>query len=217
MEVVMRRATLLLLPLFLLACDPAPVAPPLDMSPSFNYMNNPDNGNPQIWRNEWDAAYRWLDGSLRVTVTTFPIGGQGTCGTDDYLDTWEWQDLVFGDDWTDPLTRLIETGQQNAVWIVVDDVSTAGGCFVTTTYPGGGTLLAEGIGKARNNDNDLWGIANGTPETDDDDPWTNAWGFRATGQLSDPDGNPISVSGHLHCTYSSGDAAGRCQTQIILR
>jgi hypothetical protein len=99
----------------------------------------------------------------------------------------------------------------------VDDVATPGGCFVTAAFPGGGTLIAEGMGKARNNDNDFWGVGNGTPETGDDDSWTNAWGFRATGQLTGSDGEPVNFSGHIHCTYRSGDAAVRCQTQIVLR
>jgi hypothetical protein len=111
----MRRLLFTLVPLLLLACEREPVAPAVDESPTFNYMNNPDNGNPQVWRNESDAAYRWFDGSLRATVTTVPLVGQGTCGPASSLDVWQWQDLVFGDDWTDPITRLIEVGQQASV------------------------------------------------------------------------------------------------------
>ena len=206
----MRRIALALVPLFLLACtEQGAVAPTMEHNLAFNYMNNPDNGNPQVWRNEWASAYRWFDGTLRMTVTTYPITNQGACGTESELNMWQWQDLVFGPDWTDPATRLVEVGQQKQVWIVVDDVASPGGCFVTAAFPGGGTLLAEGMGQARNNDNDLWGPYGNT--------WTNAWGYRAWGKLSTPEGVSVNVSGHLHCTYS--DKAGEnhgCQTRITI-
>jgi len=205
----MRKLALAFVPLFLLACDRQPVAPAAEHAQAFNFMNNPDNGNPQIWRNDYAAAYRWFDGTLRMTVTTYPINNQGVCGPNSVLDTWEWQDLVFGPDWTDPMTRLIENGQAYDVWIIVDDVATPGGCFVTAAFPGGGTLVAQGMGQARNNDNDLWGPYG--------DVWTNSWGTRAQGALTTPSGARVMVSGHTHCTYSERNGNRGCQTQITVQ
>jgi hypothetical protein len=185
------RPWLVLAPLLLIAaCGQEPAEPagaPVqasDAGPSFSWMNNPDNGNINIFRFEDGYAICWNDSetSLRACHSTLPLGGgtEPDCG-------------LQGDE--EPVAQQwAQTGEnvrmvlQGPVWITVRDLAQAGDCFDAL-------LIAEGPGSLYGTDNDLFGV-------DPDASNTNAWGWSATGALTTPGGAEVGYSGHARSMFS---------------
>jgi hypothetical protein len=179
----------------LVACDQQPVAPVADQvsGVAFNWLNNPDNGNPRIFRSETDWINCWSDAEngLRACHSTIPLGGgtEPDCGPQEGLDLVEWQQV--GDvDPNDPFSSRVHTVIKGDVFITVRDTNEPGTCF-------GAALVAEGPGRFQYNDNDAFGtVVNNT----------NAFKYRANGRLTAPDGSEVVYNGHL--TFLFGEEQG---------
>jgi hypothetical protein len=198
----MRKALLLAIPLLVLACDREPVAPAAEGGISANYMNNPDNGNPRIWRYETSFFMAWNDNGLRVTHRTDPTSAYGDCFEFAPPGAAEWNERLFG---PPELSSRWMANVQAEVWITVRDLTQPGTCA-------GNLLIAEGWGRLLYNDNDEFAGANLDRKN------ANAWSYRATGDLVTPDGRTLRYSGHAHFTWDRGDNVIHGENyQIILR
>lgn len=172
------------------SCDQQPVEPAADQvaEVTFDFSNNPDNGNLNIYRDEWSLVLCWsdADNGLRVCQGTGPMGGDSPdpdCGAQEELDPIWYQDAGGFEDF-DSWLREVAKGD---VYITVRDESTPGDCF-------GDALVAEGYGKMVINDNNVYGSADG--------PNKNVWKFKGHGnKLMTPDGGYMSYSGHLILHY----------------
>jgi hypothetical protein len=147
-------------------------------------LNNPDNGNPRIFRSETNFGTCWTDAEngLRACHATFPLGGgsEPDCGLQEGGDMIEWQQV--GDiDPDDFFSSFVHTVIKGEVFITVRDLNEPGACF-------GSALVAEGSGRFQYNDNDAFGtVVNNT----------NAWKFRGNGKLTAPDGSEVMYNGHI--------------------
>ncbi len=148
------------------------------------WTNNPDNGNPRIFRNEVFFAASWTDPKtgLRATHTTRPLGDpvETDCGLLERIDPIEHQDVgLFNPD--DPGSSRIRHVVKGDVWVIVRDQTQPGDCF-------GDLLIAEGPGRFHSNDNDVFfSVENNT----------NVWGFSGHGNLTTTDGGSLRYNGHL--------------------
>ena len=151
---------------------------------SFTWMNNPDNGNINIFRFEDAYAICWTDSktSLRACHSTIPLGGGGEpdCGLRADQEPIAQQGILTGEN-----LRFI---LQGPVWITVRDLAQPGDCFDAL-------LVAEGPGTLYATDNDLFGTEPGSSNT-------NAWGWSATGTLTTPAGSQVGYSGHARSMFS---------------
>ena len=186
-------------PVFLLSllvglgsCDSSSsLAPAARGDPAFNWMNNPDNGNVRIMRFEDVFIVCWSDdeNGLRACHSTIPLG-DGTetdCGPQDVLDPVENQFVGLIDE-IDFFASWLHANAKGRVWITVRDLTQPGDCFDNL-------LVAEGWGRAHYVDNDLFGVGEG-------DKNANAWGFRAQGKLTTPDGGTLVYNGHFHGVFN---------------
>jgi hypothetical protein len=189
------RSWLVLAPLLLsVACAHEPTEPagaPVqasDAGPGFSWMNNPDNGNVNIFRFESGDAICWSDSktSLRACHATIPLlgGTEPDCGLQGDEEPLAIQAVLTGEDF-----RMV---LQGPVWITVRDLAQPGDCADAL-------LIAEGPGTLYGTDNDLFGVEPGASNG-------NAWGWSATGTLATPAGAPVGYSGHARALFS--EAAG---------
>lgn len=145
--------------------------------------NNPDNGNPRIWRGPVHWATSWTDPGtgLRATHTTVPLGDpvETDCGLLELIDPIAHQDVIF--DPEDPTAGRVIHVVDDELWIIVRDVTQPGDCF-------GAKLIAEGYGDFHSNDNDVFfSVENNT----------NTWGHSGHGLLTTPDGGTLRYNGHI--------------------
>lgn len=188
----MRKCMLVLLALFAIACDKQPVAPIAADSPSFDFMNNPDNGNLRIYRYESGWRNCWTDFSngLRVCNATYPINpvAEPDCDLQQAMWPTERQEvgLIDPDNFLDSELHAVMKGD---VFITVRNTTVAGTCY-------NNELVAEGWGKLQNTDNDLLGTS---PEEHN----ANAFGFLSHGLLTTPAGEQVSYMGHVRWLYSN--------------
>lgn len=175
------------------ACEREAVAPVDAAVPAFSWMNNPDNGNPRIVRFEEEFILCWSDAEngLRACHSTIPLGDadEPDCGPQEVLDPVERQDVGLFDPNVEFFVNWLHAHVKGEVWITVRDETQPGSCFDNE-------LIAEGRGKVHYTDNDLFGAG---PEH----PNTNAFGFRAQGQLITPEGATVQYNGHVHSTFSN--------------
>lgn len=177
------------------SCNQQPVEPAADQAAgiTFNWLNNPDNGNPRIYRDavHWISCWTDAENGLRACHGTLPLGGgsEPDCGLQQEGDLIELQDVgEFNPD--DPFSSWIHEVVKGDVWITVRDLNTPGTCF-------GAELVAEGMGRFMYVDNDIFG----TTENN-----TNTWKFRGHGNLTAPDGSGVIYNGHLKLMF--GDNVG---------
>jgi hypothetical protein len=178
------------------ACEREPVALADAEILASSWMNNPDNGNPRISRFEGEAIFCWSDAEngLRACHSTIPLGegDEADCGPQEVLDPVEVQDVGLFDTNVDFFVNWLRRNAKGQVWITVRDETQPGTCFDNE-------LIAEGWGEFHINDNDVFG-------TLPDDHNANAWGFRAQGRLTTPEGGTVAYNGHLHFRFNN--AAG---------
>lgn len=187
----MRKVLLLLLPLLVFGCQETPTSPPVE-APSYDWMNNPDNGNLRVFRVDAHILVCWTDegGLLRACHSTIPLGGaapDADCGPQDVLDPTSRQEI--GEfDVNDIVGSWLRVNQKGEAWITVRDVTTPGDCF-------GNQLVAEGWGSIHYRDNDLFGHG-------PDDNNANSWGFTAHGRLTTPDGGVAVYQGRNQFVFN---------------
>jgi hypothetical protein len=193
-------ASVLVLSALIASCTDQPTAtegPTLD-APSLNFMNNPDNGNPKVWRYE-DGAFLLIfdsDSPLVAVHTTFP-----NCGGE--LQPVSVQEIVDNpnDPFSDQVRQLLQADDIN---IYIVDLSASGACF-------GFGLVASGTGNLVNTDNDFWAFLH-------DNPNANAFGFTAQGSLTSPGGAGVRYSGVSKCVWDGDDQESiKCKDKINLR
>ena len=160
----------------------------------FAWMNNPYNGNIKVYRDAFDHLSCWSDeeNGLRACHATVPIGGGPDpvygCGLQQTEAPVSYQDVGFlnPDDFFD---NELKAHIQGDVWITIRDTNAVGDCA-------GNAVVAEGWGKIRANDNDVFGVA-------EDDPSVNVWSFRAHGTLMAVGGGVVKYNGMAHFSYSN--------------
>lgn len=192
----MRNPCFMLVPALLIAaCSQEPVAPTsqqVSTGPSYNWMNNPDNGNPRIFRGEGFFGVCWTDPSngLRACHLTFPLGGgeYPDCGLEEDSDPIEFQDVgIFNPD--DPFSSWLHRVVKGPVFITVRDLNQAGACA-------GAALVAEGWGEFRSQDNNVFNSDLGGN--------TNAWRFAGnSNDLRAPDGSRFVYNGLWNFTFNN--------------
>jgi hypothetical protein len=197
----MRRLILFLAPLSLGACAPEPTASV--PGPVFDFLNNPDNGNPRVFRYQDEFAVAWTDpgSGLRATHWTSRFLEEPGCGD------FEGGPIAFQEigliDADDFFASQIRANVLGDVWIIVRDLNQAGNCF-------GAKLVAEGWGKAHYTDNDVFGLG-------PDEPNANAWGYSADGVLTAPDGSTVRYAGHLRIAITGAGELATARPEIGLR
>lgn len=153
-----------------------------------DFMNNPDNGNPRIFRGEYDWGIAWTDAShgLRAIHRTYPLTGVG-------CDEFEAGPLVAAPEvaWIDAADFMASRFVLNAkgdVWIIIRDTNAPGDCL-------GNRLVAAGWGKIHINDNDELAYYPNSRNNMD------AVGCSAQGTLTTPDGGTVEYSGFWRYTF----------------
>jgi hypothetical protein len=169
------------------SCEQQPVDPidehAVAEAPSFDWMNNPDNGNEKVYRSYEDFIICiGFDNApdLRACHSNIPLG-DGTetdCGLQQAEAPTSYQDVgtLNEDNFFDNDFRKIQKGD---VWVTIRDLSQPGDCF-------GDALVAEGWAKFVGTDNDIFGSG--------DDPHTNSWSNKFEGKLMTPGGDEVSYS-----------------------
>lgn len=185
------------------SCQEAPVEPAADQVAgiTFNWLNNPDNGNPRIFRGEthWISCWSDSENGLRACHGTLPLGGgsEPDCGLQEEGDLIEFQDVgIFNPD--DPFSSWIHEVVKGDVWITVRDLNTPGTCF-------GAALVAEGWGRFMYVDNDIFGTTVNN---------TNTWKFRGHGNLTAPDGSRVNYNGHIKLMFGP-NVPGRINSAVV--
>jgi len=191
-----RKSLLLAIPLLVLACDREPLAPARSHEVAANYMNNPDNGNLHIWRNQYGGiAVGWTDPSsgLRAHHYTEPVVN-GTCGTAGPTSALDWQEIVWPDSIDFYASRFIANAR-GEVYIIVMDRLTPGTCF-------GSQEVAEGWGTMHFLDTDeiSW-YPNDRHNVD-------SFGWSVHGVLTAPDGSSVRYDGRAHQSYNPDTGIG---------
>lgn len=189
----MRRAILLLVPLFLFACDREPAAP--DTAPSFDFANAPDFSGI-VSRSDGPAAYTFADPATGWRVT-FGLDVAEYCAGIIDFDLLYWSDKYLP---TDRLVSLNKMEARTAVWPFL-----AFDCALFTTVD----PLASGLSTFYYIDNDLFGS---------DNPNVNAWGFKATGTLAwTADGTPAQFSFHRRLVWDKDNPARLVSQKLTLK
>jgi hypothetical protein len=167
-------------------CDQQPAAPVTDQAvaeaPTFDWMNNPDNGNEKVYRSYEDFILcigfdnapnlRACHSNLVLDDTEADCGLQQAEAPNSYQDVGPLnEDNFFDNDF-----HMIRKGD---VWVTIRDISQPGDCF-------GDALVAEGWAKYVGTDNDIFGSG--------DDTHTNSWSNKFTGKLTTPGGDEVSYS-----------------------
>ena len=177
------------------SCDQQPVEPAAEQvaEATFDFSNNPDNGNPNIIRGEWGFLLCWSDAQftdgvgngLRACAGVIPLsdGTEPDCGLQEEADPIWYQDVGFFEDF-DSWQREVAKGD---VFITVRDETTPGDCA-------GDALVAEGWGKIVINDNNWTGTLEG--------PNKNVWKFKShSNELMTPGGDYLNFNGKFILHY----------------
>ncbi len=179
------------------ACSEQTTSPrPRTPAVAADFTNNLDNGNPRIWRGEYDWGIAWTDPSngLRVAHRTFPVVGEG-CGDFEAGPLVAAQEVAWVDAADFMASRFILNAKGD-VWIIVRDLNAPGDCF-------GNRLVAEGWGTIHATDSDE--IAYYPNDRHNDD----AVGNSAEGALTTPDGRTVQYSGFFRYTFDPATGALR--------
>lgn len=203
----MRKLALLSIAFALVAvslcgCDETKLTePPADRvaQAAFDWSNNPDNGNPRIFRGTYEGGFGfvicWSDAQstgkeangLRVCLANMPLAGgaEPDCGLQSYGEPLWYQDVGIHEDDSSWLHKVVK----GEVFITLLDLTQAGDCFDAA-------LVAEGYGNVRQTDNDALGPGNGAN--------ANAWKFLGNGNnLEATDGSLVNFNGHLQIRYNN--------------
>ena len=185
-----RLLAVLALGALVVACSERPTAPqPRTPAVAADFMNNPDNGNPRIYRTTEGTGACWTDPAtgLRACHWSYALPDYG-CG-DLPGSVTNVQYIVPSD-----TARRIIANLKGSAWIKVRDTNAPGDCF-------GNQLVATGWGDLKYNDNNVVGVGR-----------QNAWSYVASGNLVTPTGQPVKYSGHLACQFNMNN--GKCQAQV---
>ena len=186
----MRKLLLTLVPLlFLAACDREPAGPNLEAvqpTPAFDWMNNPANGNLNVYREAVGLRACWTDpdNGLRVCHATYPIGA--TTSACDIQSESDPISLQIVGAWVHEYSEFLHAVEKGNTYVVIRDTRTPGDCY-------GNALVAQGWGRFVYTDND---IAGGGVNN------ANAWMNRGHGVLEAPDGNRVAYNGHFQLQFS---------------
>ncbi|MEJ2548509.1 MAG: hypothetical protein P8125_11980 [Gemmatimonadota bacterium] len=182
---------LALVALVSVSCEQQPVEPQNEQvsEATFDFLNNPDNGNPRITRYEDYWRFCWSDADseyrYRVCHVSFPYPEPQGCDISDlgpplsHFDLGDW-------DVDNPRIHHIIKGE---TWVTIRDTWQEGDCF-------GNVEVASGWGKFMHLDNDVFGTAEG-------DRNANTWQYKGTGQLMTPGGDEVAYNGRLHLLFSN--------------
>lgn len=178
------------------ACTDQATAPQPQASPTLasSFMNNPDNGNPRIWRGSNDEyGLSWTDPSNGLRASHWTFHAVEGCGETPDGGSIDFQEVVR-EDFDDFFASRLILNAMGKVWIRIRDLNTPGDCF-------GAKFVASGWGTLHLNDNDEISGYPGNPRHN-----ANAWSFRAQGTLTTPDGRKVQYSGYMHYTWLGLDA-----------
>ena len=176
------------------SCDQQPVEPAGDQVASeatFDFMNNPDNGNPRVdrWEDYWRFCWSDADSEYRYRVCHVSYPWEGgppqACDISELGPPLSTQDIG---DW-DVNNPWIHTLVKGETWTVIRDTYLEGDCH-------GNVEVASGWGRFMVLDNDIFGTAEG-------DNNANTWQFKGNGQLMTPGGEKVAYNGKLHFLYSN--------------
>ena len=194
----MRWRILLVVPLVLfvaMSCDQQPVEPPVGedvaVTPTLDWMNNPDNGNEKLYRSYEHFVLCFSDDDLplRACHGTVPLGfgTEPDCGLQQEEAPTSYQDVGVID-WDEFFDSDFHKVQKGEVWVTIRDQSQAGDCF-------GDAVVAEGWASFVGTDNDIFGAG--------DDTHTNSWSNTFVGQLMTPGGETVFYRGMGQHLYSN--------------
>ncbi|NIM49591.1 MAG: hypothetical protein GTN62_05220 [Gemmatimonadales bacterium] len=192
----------------LVACSdqPTPTESAVIDPPLFNWMNNPDNGNPRIWRYQDHFAFGWTDPSTRVRAfhTTYPLADPD-CSPLDFFEPMSFQDVADLDPDDFLRSRFRDLADADEIWILVRDLNEPGVCF-------GAKLLAQGVGKMHGTDNDFFAWY------PNDRNNANAYGYVAQGKLTSPGGDKRHYNGVFRCHWDDdGVPEAKCKAKVNLK
>lgn len=173
-------------------------------APTFDFSNNPDNGNVRVFRYQDEFAIAWTDpgSNLRVTHWSSQFANEPGCGNFEGGGPIAFQQ-VGQEDLADFFASQFRINAMGSVWIIVRDLNQPGNCF-------GAALVAEGWGSIHYTDNDAFGL-------NPDQSSANAWGFMGNGVLTMPAGGTVRYSGHLRAAVSGAGQHADGQATINLR
>lgn len=175
-------------------------------APSFDFVNNPDNGNPRILRFGSTAGFLIVDVERNLFSLQAGTSRQFGCAPADVFEVMSVQRILENPD--DPLAgRIIETRLGGDVFIAV----------FTGPFPFANCAdlmsrkIGEGTGHFVNTDNDL------APFLRDDNNH-NAFGFVAQGRIETTAGEKVHYNGVAKCVWDGHDPATlKCNDRINLR
>lgn len=204
------KVIVLALPVALLvACKDQPSAP-RQQTPAIaaDFMNNPDNGNPRIWRygNSVWWIY-WEDGRYGAWHISGPyrIGmDPAVCGPDHGYFT---EGQIVWPEQEEWWTSIVHSHDMGDLWVVILDKETPGDCL-------GKAVVAQGPATFRaiyTDAGDAWfGIDNGRANS-------SIMNFASEGDLTTPAGGTVRYNGHLHLTWAADNLLKNSSAQVILR
>lgn len=173
---------------------------------SFDFSNNPDNGNPRILRIGSVVGFLIVDVERNLFSVQAGTDRQFGCGPGDVIEVMSVQRILENPD--DPLAgRIKETRLGRDAYIAVYNgpfpFSNCADLF--------SRKIGEGTGNFTNTDNDL------APFLRDDNNH-NAFGFTAQGRIETPAGDELHYNGLSKCTWDGHDLATlKCNDRINLR
>jgi len=172
--------------------------------PSFDFMNNPDNGNPRILRFGSTAGFLIVDVEHNLFSLQAGTSRQFGCAPATVFDVMSVQWILENPD--DPLARIMETRLGEDVYIAVY----RGPFPFADCADLMSRKIAEGTGNFVNTDNDL------NPFLRDDNNH-NAFGFTAQGRLVTPTSDVLQYNGVSKCVWDGHDGATvKCVDRINL-
>jgi len=205
----MRKLALTLVPLLLVACGREPAAPATAPNgPAFDFINNPDNGNPRIVRFGDRVGFLLVDAEANLFSLQAATNRQFGCvNPPTYLTFHDVQQILENPD--DP-----EAGQIHELRILKDAyIAVFQGPYPFSDCADlASRKLAEGFGSFRNTDNDLVIFLRETNNF-------NAFGFVAQGTLQRVGGGTAHYNGVSKCVWDGFDGAQlfRCKDKINLQ
>ena len=187
----------------LMGCGREASMPSAPAAPAFDFSNNPDNGNPRIFRYQDEFGVAWTDpgSNLRVTHWSTRFQVEPGCGDFEGVGPIAFQEVGLID-LADIFASQIRLNAKGTVWIIVRDLNQPGNCF-------GAALVAEGWGSVHYNDNDAFGL-------DPDHSNANAWGYTGDGILTTPAGDVVRYNGHLRIAVTGAGELATARPRINL-
>ena len=207
----MRKIAFTLIPLFL-ACGQEPPAPAIVQGPSFNFTNNPDNGNPRIARYGDVFGLLIIDDAHGLFALQAATDRQFGCNeTPELYTLMDVQDILESPD--DPAAgQIVDLVQARGVYVAVYRDWSGWEAAQFDCADLFTRKLAEGTGKVVYSDNDL--LVYLRPNTN-----ANAYGFEAQGDVEMVGGGTAKYRGVLRCVWDGEDGAriNKCKARIDLR